>query len=83
MDTYGAASHTDGCLKRPAKELRVGQLVAIRRSPRTHLGVTSVGPFIVTEVTGTHISVHSLTSGCSRREHRVNVIPLNLEFETL
>jgi hypothetical protein len=59
-------THTaDGVTKRAPKSLQPGQLVAIRRRPRTHLGVTSVGPFLVTHVGHHHITVRSLTTGRS------------------
>ena len=55
--------------------------MAVSGKARTHLGVSSVGPFLVSRVNGTHVWVRSLTTGRERCEHRVNMKPLALEFE--
>ena len=56
-------------------------LVDISRQPCTYLGVSSLGPFIISKIEGTYVWVRSLTSGREKREHRVNVHPLALEID--
>ena len=54
--------------------------MAISRQPRTHLGDSSLGPFIISKIEGTNVWVRSLILGREKREHRVNVHPLALEI---